>query len=357
MKAKLTEHILGIIFVSLVLLIALFLFKRSSTKTARDEFNTINQFVKIEFIDFSDPFHKALLKDLMNIYYPGQYDKNSDLVKAIIRYKEKEFTESLQKSHLIEAMSVDKFFQLLVMYLKFLMVYVLVMVLTYYGVQTFGVLRFVRRKQRSSVDSYQGPGKIGRLLLKPFKAIGMGIVYFILFCPAYVIAYSIRTEFNTDTTFFMVLLGIVSNGLLIMYTNKFYAFLVAESRKGYVETAIVKNLKNSYQTHTPDGISNKEIFRLVKRFDGHVFGHIFKNARFQYLSTIKEQASFLITGLIIIEMALNIHGHLNYEMLRQILYKNYDIVIVIVLGIFYTVKLTEIMTDYIKYKESLKYEN
>ena len=155
----------------------------------------------------------------------------------------------------------------------------------------------------------------------------------------------------------MVLLGIVSNGLLIMYTNKFYAFLVAESRKGYVETAIVKNLKNSYQTHTSDGISNNEIFRLVKRFDGHVFGHIFKNARFQYLSTIKEQASFLITGLIIIEMALNIHGHLNYEMLRQILYKNYDIVIVIVLGIFYTVKLTEIMTDYIKHKESLKYEN
>lgn len=357
MKAKLTEHILGIIIVSLVLLTALFLFKRSSSRSAQDEFEKINPFIKIEFIDFSEPFHKALLEDVMNIYYPGQYDKNNELVKAIIQYKQKEFAESLQKSHLKETLSVGKFFQIFLMYLKFLFVYVLVMILTYYGVQTFGVLRFVRRKQRSSIETCQEPKKAGRILLKPVKAIAMGIVYFILFCPAYLIAYSIRTEFNTDTTFFMVLLGIISNGLLIMYTNKFYAFLVAESRKGYVETAIVKNLKNSYQTNTTDGISNKEIFRLVKRFDGHVFGHIFKNARFQYLSTIKEQASFLITGLIIIEMALNIHGHLNYEMLRQILYKNYDIVIVIVLGIFYTVKLTEIMTDYIKYKESLKYEN
>ena len=127
--------------------------------------------------------------------------------------------------------------------------------------------------------------------------------------------------------------------------------------KGYIETAVVKNLSTSYDHHTKDGISYKAIMRPVKRFDGHVFGHIFKNAQYQYFSTIKEQASFLITGLIIIEMALNIHGHLSYEMLRQILYKNYDLVIVIILGIFYTVKLTEVVTDLIMHREALKYEN
>ena len=56
---------------------------------------------------------------------------------------------------------------------------------------------------------------------------------------------------------------------------------------------------------------------------------------------------FLITGLIIIEMALNIHGYLNYKMLRQMLYKNYDVVIVIILSIFYTVKITEMLTDFL----------
>ena len=357
MKAKLTEHILSIIIVSFILLAALAFIKKSSNKAVRDDLRQINQFINIEFIDFSDPFHKALLKDVMNIYYPGQYDKNNKIVKTIIQYKEKEFNESILKSHLKEVLSVAKFLQILLMYLKFLLVYVLVMALTYYGVQTFGVLRFIHKKQRSSSIKYKRPRNIGQLLVKPVKIIATGVVYFILFSPAYVIAYSIRTEFNTDTTFFMVLLGVISNGLLIMYTNKFYTFLVAESRKGYVDTAIVKNLKNSYLTNTADGISYKEIFRLVKRFEGHVFSHIFKNARYQYLSTIKEQASFLITGLIIIEMALNIHGHLNYELLRQILYKNYDIVIVIVLGIFYTEKLTEIFTDFIMRKESLKYEN
>jgi hypothetical protein len=192
-----------------------------------------------------------------------------------------------------------------------------------------------------------------RLLWAPVAAIA----HLVLFSPAYVIAYSIRTEFSTDTLPFMILLGVVSNGLLVTYANKFYTFLVAESRKGYVETALAKNLHGSYDRHAPDGISLRAILRPGKRFGGHVFEHIFRNARYQYLATIKEQASFLITGLIIIEMALNIHGHLSYEMLRQMLYRNYAIVIAIVLGIFYAVKLTEIVTDWLVHRESLRYAN
>jgi len=56
-------------------------------------------------------------------------------------------------------------------------------------------------------------------------------------------------------------------------------------------------------------------------------------------------------------MALNIHGYLSYEMLQQILYRNYSIVAVIVLGIFYVVKGTEILVDILIHKESLRYEN
>jgi hypothetical protein len=81
------------------------------------------------------------------------------------------------------------------------------------------------------------------------------------------------------------------------------------------------------------------------------------NARYQYISTVKEQAAFLVTGLIIIEMALNIQGYFSYELLKQLLYKNYDIVIVIILGIFYVVKGTEILIDYFKNREMMKFEN
>ncbi len=69
------------------------------------------------------------------------------------------------------------------------------------------------------------------------------------------------------------------------------------------------------------------------------------NARYQFLTTLKEHASFLITGLIIIEMALNIQGHLGYELMQNILYKQYDVVLSIILGMFLLVKSTEIVVD------------
>ena len=155
-------------------------------------------------------------------------------------------------------------------------------------------------------------------------------------------------------TTIMIILGVISNGLLITYAQKFYTFLVTESRKGYVQTAIVKNLTTSY---FKDGIPLKSIFSIKKFFPGHVFQHIFLNARFQYFGDLKEQASFLITGLIIIEMALNIQNHLGYELLQNLLYKNYLYVLLIILGIFLVVKFTEIFTDVILQKETKKYEN
>jgi hypothetical protein len=56
-------------------------------------------------------------------------------------------------------------------------------------------------------------------------------------------------------------------------------------------------------------------------------------------------------------MALNIHGHLSYEMLRQLLHENYEIVVIIFLFFFYTVKLTEIITDVLVHKTAAKYAN
>ena len=351
MKQKLLEHILSITFVSIVLLAVLVLVRLGAQEAHKQETGRAQEYGDLSFVDFDDSFHKALLKDVVNIYYPGQYEKNNATVEKILALRESEFSKKLQKSYVEETLSWKKFGQLFIMYLKFILVYAVVMLLTYYGVQTLAVWRFCRKKQPARAKTF------GSFVLHVFSAIGKTVAYFVLFSPAYVIAYAIRTEFNTDTIIFMAILGVVSNGLLVTYANKFYAFLVAESRKGYVETALVKNLNSSYSSHGPGGIPTAAILRPRKRFDGHVLGHIFSNARFQYLPTIKEQASFLITGLIIIEMALNIHGHLSYEMLRQMLYKNYDIVIVIILGIFYTVKGTEIVVDAIAFRAEKRIEN
>jgi len=151
--------------------------------------------------------------------------------------------------------------------------------------------------------------------------------------------------------FLMILLAVISNGLLITYTQKYFTYLVQESRKGYVQTAIVKSLKHDYRFNRENGIPLHALFRLKKRFPGHVFEQIYENVRFQYLQTLKEQASYLISGLIIIEMALNIQGHLCYELMQQILYKNLSLVLFILFGIFLIVKLTEIIIDRLVFKQ------
>ena len=353
MNRKLLEHGLSIAFVTAVLLCVLFAVRSGTQTRTKAEAASSQTYGNLGFVDFDNAFHKALLKDAVNIFYPDQYEKNNAAVEKILANKENEFSRKLQESGVEERLSFGKLLQLLVMLLKFVLVYAVVMILTYYGVQTIAVFRFTRKKLRSRETTRSFAGVLARVA----KTIGKTAVYFVLFSPAYVIAYSIRTEFNTDTIVFMALLGVISNGLLVTYANKFYAFLVAESRKGYVETALVKNLSDSYSPRGPGGIGYRAILRPAKRFDGHVFGHIFSNARYQYLSTIKEQASFLVSGLIIIEMALNIHGHLSYEMLRQMLYKNYDIVIAIILGIFYVVKGTEVVVDMMGNRAEKRMEN
>ena len=135
--------------------------------------------------------------------------------------------------------------------------------------------------------------------------------------------------------------------------TEFLTLLQHEDRKGYVQTAIVKNLNDSYG----DRSLYPALLKLKKRFNHHVLGHIYLNARYQYLSTLNEQASFLITGLIIIEMALNIQNHFSYELLQQLLYKNYLVALLMIYAIFFMVKLTEIFTDYWRYLAGKRIEN
>jgi hypothetical protein len=189
--------------------------------------------------------------------------------------------------------------------------------------------------------------RTGQIVLK-------GLMILILFAPAYVIAYSFKTSFDTESILLMIILGVISNGLLITYTQKYYTFLMSESRKGYVQTAIVKNLDAGFIFDKKTGIPLSSIFRINKKFPGHIFDQIYENVRFQYLNTLKEQASFLITGLIIIEMALNIQGHLCYELMQNILYKNLSVVLIILFGIFLVVKLTQIIIDFIVIKQQVR---
>lgn len=355
MRPAITQHVVSIVIITLVMLVAVLSIEGVSSLHIEKKETVSDTFSTLPTSSLSDSFEHALYSDCMNLFYPGRQDSNEVILNTIYRAREDRLNSTLTSSFHNQKLTPESVISIAKMYISFCIVYIIVMLLTYYGVQTLGTLRFILRQQHLYRTTHRAANTpiFGLIVLNAAKVCA----YLILFSPAYVIAYSIRTEFNTDSTIFMILLGVISNGLLVMYTNKFYTFLVTESRKGYIENALVKNLSAIYTFSPKRGIPLRAIFSLKKKFPGHIFEHIFKNARFQYLSTIKEQASFLITGLVIIEMALNIHGHLTYELLRQLLYQNYSHVLIIMLFIFYTVKATDILADTVIYREAKHYEN
>ncbi len=354
MKKITLEHLSSTLFVSLVLFGLFFVThpKKSAGHLPPPAVQTLNDLE----LDTDDPFQYQLFRDMAASFagtdssrFLAYWQQMRQLRKA-----QAQLTSGAYRRKIASRIPPGN---LLGMYFNFIWVYLLVIAFTYYGVQTLGTYLFLKYKQHQPADVVKIIATARRALLKStpdnwksfwrscavvlLKILG----YFILFAPAYVIAYSIKSDFNTESTLFMILLGIISNGVLITYANKFYHLLLSESRKGYVHTAIVKNLKHEFRIGGRQGISWRALFALRKNFSGHVLQHIFMNARFQYLATFKEQAAFIITGLIIIEMALNIHGHLSYELLQQLLYRNYDLAILIIWGIFLLVKATEWATD------------
>ncbi len=372
MQSKRNEHLLSILVVTAVFIGMIINFGVDSRQAVDARNTALQQYLPpAGSVDFRDPQQRALLKETLDIYFPENQGNNEALVLEIQRYLAGETAASISSKTPGSALDGSKLLEIFGMLLSFILVYVLVMGITYYGVQTLAIFRFTRMKQER--ESYLAElwtylqalrNKEKKVAINPLKifvylgkACAKGLLYFILFSPAYVIAYSFKTRFDTDSFFFMVLLGVISNGLLITYAQKFFTFLVGESRKGYVETAVVKNLHNDYSTNEKSGIPLKNIFALRKAFPGHVFEHIYINAHQQYLAAIKEQASFLISGLVIIEMALNIQGHLCYELMQNILYRRFDVVLVIVLGIFLVVKATEIFTDSWIARDARRYAN
>ena len=369
MRAKLVEHVLSILLVAGAIIA--FVNAAANMEQARraERIHGIEPYLQLDFLDFGDPLHAALFKETLNAFSPTTPGKNDSLLQSIQEFRQEQFTSAAYKSGGEDnGLSRAKLERLGGMYLQFILIYLTVIVVTYRAAQSLAIYRFIKTKQdtgsalASSLNLLGGsaPWSVASaadLLRRILKTILRLFLYAVLFAPAYVIAYSIRSSFDTDSYLFLIALAVISNGLLINYANKFFTLLTAESRKGYVETALVKNLDSSYEWNAPDGVSSWAVLHPGGLFPSHVFRHIYLNARYQFLITLKEHASFIITGLIIIEMALNIQGHLGYEMLQNILYGRYDVVATIILGIFLVVKATEVVTDLWFYRETRHYEN
>jgi len=374
MRRQLIEHIGSIAFVTLIFVVIVLSIEDRQETARETRTRLVAPYLALPSLDLGNPRDRALFRETLNLFHPDTRAGNDSLIRAIEDYRQAQFVDPEMKADAGDrGLTWAMVARLTGMYIQFIFVYAIVLGLTFYAAQSLAMYRFVRFKQ--GLGSYSaellqqlrtwgrrdGRNRTSsrwlRIIVTFLKAIIKGIAYVVLFSPAYVIGYAVKTSVDTDSLLFMVLLGVTSNGLLVNYANKFYTLLVAESKKGYVETALAKNLSGSYNWNVPAGISTRSMLFLPRQFPGHVFQHIYLNARYQYLPTLKEQASFLISGLIIIEMALNIQGHLCYELLQTLLYKQYDVAMAIVLGIFLLVKVTEMLVDARRHKEEIRYGN
>lgn len=368
MTHRLFDHLLGVAVVAVVFVGLASLARDSARQAPLSQRSELAPYLGLQGVDFGDPLHRAIFRESVAAFHPEDPALADSLLQQIDAARQEEFTTASLKAGAAQpGITLAKLNRLAPMYLRFVAVYVVVLILTTYGARAAGIYRFVRMKQRRlpAVAEFAlrltvpGASPAQRLSALPhlLRALANGLAYVVLFSPAYVIAYAMKTSVDTGSTLFMILLAVGSNGLLVNYANTFTTFLVHESQKGYVETAVVKSLHSSYAWGTPDGIPRRALFRPALAFPSHVFQHIYMNAAYQYIPAMKEQAAFLITGLVIIEMALNIQGHLCYELLQTILYRDYEVVALIILAIFVVVKATDIVVDSWWVHASNRYRN
>ncbi|MCB0834201.1 MAG: hypothetical protein KDC45_12120 [Bacteroidetes bacterium] len=315
-------------------------------------------------IDLSDPIQRAVLEDLLA---EVQGDSAAEAFGAQLNSYRNDVQQFAVTSRNRE--DVWTLFHLLEvgrMIWIFGWSYLLVLALIHYGVETLAIYRFIRLDRKFFLADYidhikhlpassewipWARGVVGFPLMKLLR----GVCYVLLYSPAYVAAYALKGQVDTASFVLYLLLGTLTNGVLLIYTEKYFGLLVSESRKGYVDTARVKGLTHDRTV----GVSFRwsEVFSMRKKFEAHTLGHLIPNVRNQYGSTFKEQASFLMTGLILVEMALNIQGRLGYEMLKQITYHNFDFVLLILFFLFFIVKLTQLITDSLANRRRMLYEN
>jgi len=363
-RHKIVEHLLAIAMVGLVVGCALVIIAESSSRSGA--VTGIGEFLLIDSVDYSSPLHRALFRDAYRDIEGVSMRAADSVLNAVVQKRLEQFTDPGQKvGGAPRRLTWETAADLLPMYASFVAVYAVVLLGTFFAARVLAIYRFALmktgrasylRRYIAGIEEKGAAAALTRIDL-PVKALLRGIATLILFSPAYVIAYALRTRLDTENLLFMSVLGLISNGILINYANKFYALLVSESRKGYVETAIVKGLASSYRLGAHDGMPWDALVRPHRRLKGHVFRHIYLNAHHQFVPSLKEHAAFLITGLVIIEMALNIRGHLCYALLQHILYREIDLALTIVFGIFVVVKLTELGVDISHGLQMQRYNN
>ncbi len=365
MNKILLRHLISLLLVTLLLILS----ARILDQNEREKIPPlVKEWLALPYMDMENDADRELALEMLDYYAPENHREHIAFIDELGRYSRRQRQNLARGLAAGEGLGGGVIKKITGMYIRFIILFLIAFMFSYYGSVTLGTYLFIRENQensgwrRAALDALRRIYASGKQVFREkqawrdffvnsLKTAGAGMLYLIFFSPAYVIAYTFKSRFDTDMFFFVVVLGVISNGMLITYTEKFYTFLQQEKNKGYVALAGVKGLWDNFRFGFSDGIAFKYILRWRKRFPGHIMDVIYENARYQFFRALKEMAAYLISSLIITEMALNVQGHLSYGMLQYLYYGDYAPVALIVLGLFWLVKLTEIVIDMLALRE------
>ncbi len=353
MKEILRSHLVSIVLIAGILISLIVYFNTGSLALAEAP-PIAKKLAEIPDFDFNDPLKVEILLETVE-RFSGSAAEKEKWRREIEEYRVKYFTNKYFKAGAKKpGMTTAVAESLFPKYLKFLFLYVFTLILIFYIVKTAGLIKFVKSRQNKKMA--EKDNFITKSVITLKKLFSTGVIL-ILFSPVYVLAYSLKGTITSDNYILFVLLLLLGNGITITFVNKFYHYLVSESQKGYILCARVKNLNEDFNTITVKDIISLVVKGKSESLKEHIADDIYRNASVSFNLVIKELISFLITGIIITEMALNIQGHLCYEMMQRVLSKEYDVVLFIVLLIFLTLKISEIITDMAALRSLRKYAN
>ncbi len=367
-KSKILRHVAGLlIFGSLLLLSAFFSINKTDvTEKYKDVISLFNQ----SGLDINSNYDREIFKDATTNFFNHEKKQSTQLINKLNEFVDRQFTEKeLKTGSEKEYLSGEIVVSLLWKFFKFIFVFSIVEALILFLAERFAILKFYLEKRNGNrfinqIKEYfenrklrfvKGKINFKRLTYLSFLALVKFLAYFVFFSPVYVIAYILKYNSENITFVWIILFGVFTNGVLISGINKFYNLLIAESKKGYVETARVKGLQMFAEEETKSFVSS--LLKIKLNFGETILSQIYESAHLQFVSSFKEISRFVITGLIIIGMALNVQTGLFYEMLRSFLYSEYDILLFILFLIFTAVKITDIIFEIYSHKLNGKYEN
>ncbi len=364
LKAEIESHLISLFFFTFIFLVAIFI---SHNTVKENPYADIDKLLKKSGLSLQNELDRAVIKDVLKSYFGKEKAKN--LTEKIEKYRSEILTNGNFKS-VGNKLNLTSFKSILSKWINFLFLFGISAFLLFYFSESFALVKLKLLKLGKSnfallllkeinavKDNPSGYKKthLNEVLKLIFFILVKIFAYLILFSPVYIVAYVFKFNYENISTLAYLILTLFTNGMLILSVNKFFLLLQGELNKGYVLTDKIKGVKTGFTKD--DGISFARIFSFHKNFGIHILKSVYLNAHRQFIYDFKEISRFLITGIVIVELSLNIQNGFFYEMLQHLMRNEVDILLTIILLVFISVKVSDILITYFFYRENLKYEN